>query len=417
MYKSNLIRDLLEAKEPYFSLSVRELEHVTGNQFAFKELSVYIRREFESKLKELMLDASATDDEIYLSLLKRVKNDNTRLAKILGINNPNSPLEVEDNVLHIVNNLTINKEAWVINENTARNMLLAMPPQKAANLLKYKTAKEMVENHDIYELFGLIRFSEGPEWLNRFNAQYSKLEFTDFERRQIQFKQLPQILAPAAKDFVLKKKHNLTHSKEMGVVYFLPVEDNIPGALLRIMPLSFHYINEIRMYSSYFKLNKKKPDFGKRVALALTAEPEILKLSDLGLKWGVIQRYFGKLKNEEHPEEFLPHLQPEDLHWRKAEEIIYQLDPEFKFWQDMDWIARLSHDNNPLTMNFMDVSLSFSNKLKFKDRLFYHFRESLWDQLMIGFVGEPEVENLIIAHLDNSSINISSQNLINKKEE
>jgi hypothetical protein len=65
----------------------------------------------------------------------------------------------------------------------------------------------------------------------------------------------------------------------------------------------------------------------------------------------------------------------------------------------------------------MDVSLSFSNKLKFKDRLFYHFRESLWDQLMIGFVGEPEVENLIIAHLDNSSINISSQNLINKKEE
>jgi hypothetical protein len=416
MYKSNLIRDLLEAKEPYFSLSVRELELATGNNVALKELSLYVRQSFNLKLKELMLEPDANDDEIYLALLKRVRDDNSRLAKILGIKNSNSPTEVEDNVLHITNNLTINKEAWVINENTAKKMLLAMPPEKAANLLKYKTAKEMIEKHDIYELFGLIRFSEGPEWLNRFNAQYNQLEPTDFERREIKFKQLPQILAPAAKKFIAKKKHNLTHSKEMGVVYFLPVEGDIPGALLRIMPLSFHYINEIRMYSAYFKLNKRRTDFGKRVTSALVAEPEILKLSDFGLKWGLIQRYFGKLKDEKHPEEFLPHLQPEDLHWRKSEDIIYQLDPEFKFWQNMDWVAKLSKDGSPLTMNFMDVSLSFSNKVKFKDRLFYHFRESLWDQLMISFAGESEVESLIIAHLDNSPVDVSNLTSSIKKE-
>ena len=39
--------------------------------------------------------------------------------------------------------------------------------------------------------------------------------------------------------------------------------------------------------------------------------------------WRVIQRYFGKLENEYHPEIFEPHVQPEDLHWRKAEEALY----------------------------------------------------------------------------------------------
>jgi hypothetical protein len=407
MYKSNLIRDLLEAKEPYFTLSVKELEHVTGNKVAFKELDIYIRQGFKAKLKELGLEPDASDEEIYISLLEKMKIDNARLANILGIKNPDSPSEVEQNVLHIVENITINKDAWVINENTAKKLLLAMPPEKAATLLKYKNPEEMIEKHDIYELFGLIRFSEGPDWLNKFNAQYKKLESTDFERRQIKFRQLPQILAPTAKAFVEKKKHNLTHSKEMGVVYFLPVKGDIPGALLRIMPLSFHYINEIRMYSAYFKLNRKRPDFGQRVVEALIAEPEPVKLSDLGVKWGMIQRYFGKLKDENHPEELFPHLQPEDLHWRKAEEIIYQLDPEFKFWQNMDWVARVAADDNPLTLNLMDVSLSFSNKLKFSDRLFYHFRESLRDQLMISFIKEPQVESLIIAHLDNSPVDIS----------
>jgi hypothetical protein len=144
----------------------------------------------------------------------------------------------------------------------------------------------------------------------------------------------------------------------MGVVYYLPVLDDIPGALLRILPLTFHYINEIRMYSAFFKLIRRRSDFAQKIVKTLIAEPEIAKFSDLGVNWGVIQRYFGKLKNEKHPEEFLPHLQPEDLHWRKAEEVIYQLDPEFKFWQDMDWVAKVASDGEPLTLNLMDVSLA-----------------------------------------------------------
>ena len=160
------------------------------------------------------------------------------------------------------------------------------------------------------------------------------------------------------------------------------------------------------MYSAYFKLIRRRSDFAQKIVNTLIAVPEIAKFSDLGVSWRVIQRYFGKLKNEKHPEEFLPHLQPEDLHFRKAEEVIYQLDPEFKFWQDMDWVAKVARDGEPLTLNLMDVSLSFSNKLKFSDRLYYHFRESLWDQLFIKYFGYKQVEELLIEHIDNETIDV-----------
>lgn len=404
--KTNLLRDLLKAKEPMFSLSVRELEELTGKNYAYKELILEIEQNFKLKLGQLGLDVYASDEDIYLALLGRIKDDNQRLAKILGIKNPDSPEEVEEVILHIVKNITIEKDAWVINENTAKKMMLANPPLKAMQVLGHKDAKTLAEKEDIYELFGIIRFSEGEDWLNKFNEGYLKLVPADFERRPIKFRRLSRKWLNKSEKFVEKKKHNLTHSKEMGVVYYLPVLDDIPGALLRILPLTFHYINEIRMYSAFFKLIRRRSDFAQKIVKTLIAEPEIVKFSDLGVNWGVIQRYFGKLKNEKHPEEFLPHLQPEDLHWRKAEEVIYQLDPEFKFWQDMDWVAKVASDGEPLTLNLMDVSLSFSNKLKFNDRLYYHFRESLWDQLFIKYFGYKQVEELLIEHIDNETIDV-----------
>jgi hypothetical protein len=406
MMKTNLLRDLLKAKEPMFSLSVRELEELTGKNYAYKELILEIEQNFKLKLGQLGLDVYASDEDIYLALLGRIKDDNQRLAKILGIKNPDSPEEVEEVILHIVKNITIEKDAWVINENTAKKMMLANPPLKAMQVLGHKDAKTLAEKEDIYELFGIIRFSEGEDWLNKFNEGYLKLVPADFERRPIKFRRLSRKWLNKSEKFVEKKKHNLTHSKEMGVVYYLPVLDDIPGALLRILPLTFHYINEIRMYSAFFKLIRRRSDFAQKIVKTLIAEPEIVKFSDLGVNWGVIQRYFGKLKNEKHPEEFLPHLQPEDLHWRKAEEVIYQLDPEFKFWQDMDWVAKVASDGEPLTLNLMDVSLSFSNKLKFNDRLYYHFRESLWDQLFIKYFGYKQVEELLIEHIDNETIDV-----------
>jgi hypothetical protein len=119
--------------------------------------------------------------------------------------------------------------------------------------------------------------------------------------------------------------------------------------------------------------------------------------------WRVIQRYFGKMENENHPEIFEPHVQPEDLHWRKAEEILYQMEPALHFWHDMDYVASL-RDGRPISFSLMDMAISYVNDLPYGDRAIYHFRESLWNEIFMRYMGHETLETQVLKQLDNEMI-------------
>ena len=88
--------------------------------------------------------------------------------------------------------------------------------------------------------------------------------------------------------------------------------------------------------------------------------------------WRVVQRYFGKLKDESHLRRFEPHVQPEDLHWRRAESLLYELDSGMEFYKDRDWVG-MDFDGAPVTLNFVDIALGYSNDIAYEDRYVYHF--------------------------------------------
>jgi hypothetical protein len=274
--------------------------------------------------------------------------------------------------------------------------------------LGYHLVSRLLETEDIYELFLALRFAESPEWLNGFDRQYLDLTPADFEPRRI--KVVPFAVekwGDIAEHFIQKKRHNITHSKEMGAIAIMPMkETRMTGITLKVMPLLFHYFNEIRLYSSFFKLMQTKKNFGAIVADTLIADPAHVKIVDNAhIHWRVIQRYFGKLTTEVHPEIFEPHLQPEDLHWRRAEEVLYEIDPELEFWKNLDFVAVLkgnAHDT--VTFNLMDISLGYSNAVPYEDRFLYHFRESLWNELFARYMGEKVLEEQLLEKLDNAII-------------
>ena len=163
-------------------------------------------------------------------------------------------------------------------------------------------------------------------------------------------------------------------------------------------------MNEVKLYSSFFKLKAKQPHFGEVVVNTLIADPgNASQMSGQYVHWRVIQRYFGKLKDESHKEAFEPHVHPEDLHWRRAEDLLYQIDPEMAFWKDNDYVG-MQFDNRPVTLNFVDVSLSYANAMSYEDRYVYHFRESLWNEIFIRYMSYPNLEHQILQQLDNDMI-------------
>ncbi|MGH9857343.1 MAG: hypothetical protein ACRD4B_05805, partial [Acidobacteriota bacterium] len=109
------------------------------------------------------------------------------------------------------------------------------------------------------------------------------------------------------------------------------------------------------------------------------------------------------LQDEAHPELFEPHVHPEDLHWRKAEEMLFEIDEQMEFWQDMDYVG-LMFDHAPVAFNLMDVSFAYSNSEPYEQRLSYHFRESLWNEIFMRYMGHKNLEDQILKQLDNDMI-------------
>jgi hypothetical protein len=300
----------------------------------------------------------------------------------------------------------IPRKCWVLKKSVAKEFLRKTPPTNIMKRLGYRSVDSMLKNENIFELYGALRFAENADWLNAFDAQYTTIRPSDFEERDIEIVTMPaDRWADLAEPFVHKKRHNITHLKEMGVILMLPIKaTEMHGITMTVMPLLFHYINEIRLYSAFFKLQQVKPDFAKIIIDTLIADPgQAAVMAGQTIHWRVIQRYFGKLENEYHPEIFEPHVQPEDLHWRKAEAILFQIDPELGWWRDLDYVG-VMHQNRPVAFNLMDVALSYTNNTPYAERAIFHFRESLWNELFERYMGEKTLEQQVLGQLNNSMI-------------
>lgn len=404
---SKILRDLLDAEEPIFSLSLRQLEAASGHKGVDAALIGEIARKMRESIAALGLDPNdTTGPELYAALMARMKADNERVTRLIGGNDPDDVKHMVPLMVKAVEAMPINRQAWVLKRSVAKKLLKTMPPEKLMKHLGYRSVDSMLKHENIDEVYTALRFSEGGEWLNKYNELFKTIKPSDFETRDISIVVMDHDkYVDLATHFVEKKLHNITHTKEMGVIVVVPMHAaRMKGITLKSLPLIFHYINEIRLYSAFFKLKQVNHNFGETVVETLIADPGAAsQMAGRNVHWRVIQRYFGKMKDENHPEAFEPHVHPEDLHWRKAEEMLGILDPEMKFWQELDYVGKMV-GAWPITFNLMDVSLSYSNEISYKERYVYHFRESLWNEIFMRYMGHANLENQILKQLDNDMI-------------
>lgn len=404
---SNLGR-FLQAKEPLFDHALHQLEVSSHNKGVDVKLTAEIAEKAADRLKRLGLPHDATGPEIYEALLKQVAVHDERLAHSIGGSDPTNLQEMIPLIVKAAQNSPLPKDGWFLKEAKAREMLRHMPPLAVMERLGYHLVSRLLDGEDVFELFLALRFVEDADWLNDFDRLYHDLTPDDFEPRPIRVVPFDaNKWGDVAEHFIAKKRHNITHSKEMGAIAIMPMrETHMQGVTLKVLPLLCHYFNEIRLYSSFFKLMAPKKNFGAIVSDTLIADPAHVKIADtVHIHWRVIQRYFGKLADEKHPEIFEPHVQPEDLHWRRAEEILYDIDPELEFWMGLDYVAVDTGDtHDTVTFNLMDISLSYSNNIRYADRYLYHFREALWNEVFARYMGEKVLEDQLLVKLDNAVI-------------
>ena len=407
---SKFLSDLLDAEEPVFTQAVHQLEEVSGRAGADVKLIGDITAKAHENMRELGLNpAASTGEEVYYALLGRVEKDIKRLVSIIGADQTRAD-EVQYLVPYMVeaaNKVKFNRRVFVLKRESAKNLLRKMPPVQLMKKLGYDDVEAMFAGEDFDEIYTALRFSEGAEWLTEYDELFKHVTPEDYEERDLRIIQMDHDkYVDLATHFVQKKLHNVTHTKEMGTIVVVPMHvRKMRGLALKTLPLLLHYMNEVKLYSTFFKLKSTQPNFGKTVVETLIADPGTgSQMAGKRVHWRVIQRYLGKHKEDAIDKvAFEPHVQPEDLHWRRAEDLLFQIDPELTFWKDRDYVA-LNYDGFPIAFNLFDVSFAYSNKEPYSGRYAYHFRESLWNEIFVRYMGFKNLADQVLAQLDNDMI-------------
>jgi len=319
------------------------------------------------------------------------------------------------------------KKLFVLKKEKAEEFLRKNSPPNIIKALKYKDVDELFKKEDLIDIFSALRFIETNEWMHHaFDEFYPTLTPDDFEKKEVELRTLPIKWLRIAEKFVKKKYHNISHLKELGVIFVIPLKIDTPGETLRMFSLILHYLHELAFYSRLFEktamtLSSNRANFGRSLISLLKGEnPEGAIPARKGINWLIIQQYLAK-DNKNDPRLFIPHVNPEALHWQKAEQDISHLGKRFdsidiEIWLDVDWVggyfkSKVKSQKSKvmeelISFDLVDNVMALVQKEE-RIKYLYHHQEALWNKVFEEYMGADNLEELMIKNFDKGYISLS----------
>ncbi len=408
------IAKILRCDRDYIYKIDRHFSEITGKSGVFDSIVEENDSIVEERVRRLGLSMGASAKEVYDALISKVEADDYKLSRALGMPSWTSQKGCEyvgSIAKKVIKNSGAPARGFFLKKEKAKEFLEKEPPRKILAYLGYGSVEKMIEKEDLFEIFCALRFVEGNEWLNKnFFRLYEHLTPDDFEERDIEVRALSPKWNNVAQVFVMKKWHNISHLKELGVVFIIPISLGISGELLRMMSLVLHYLHEVPFYSDMFRMiSEERKTFSGNLISLLRGDVVEKKISE-GEKtlWLVVQRYLAK-DDENEWRLFVPRINPEALHWARASadlarigEVIPLEGGDLSFWEDLDWVGEYFKDdigNDALvSLNVVDTVMSLVQKKELIKYL-YHHQEALWNKIFQEYFGEKLLEKAMKKHL------------------
>lgn len=353
-----------------------------------------------------------TANEVREALFDQIEKHEKELYEHVGITPDNFDFE---KVAAAARAMTTETDGFFLKKDYAKEILKQRPPHSTIKYLGYSNVEAMLDVEDVGDVFSALRFTETDEWMHEtFDVAYSKFTPEDFEYRAIELRVLGDQWKEIAEKYVAKKHHNVSHLKEFGIIFLNPIAETGQGKFLRDFALLLHYFHEISYYSKLFQKFAELPNFNEKFISLLRGDvPE--KTTVQPGEWLIVQRYLWKVDPED-PRLFIPRVNPESMHWRKAEEDLVKFGSESKesgleFWEKFWSVAGLFEGKNGkelVSFDLEDVAMGAVARAEGKSNTFtYHQREALWNNLFASYVGGyEELEKMLIEHMQNGSIQV-----------
>lgn len=409
------IAKLLRTPEAVLADLFQKMEKATGRKGVAQKIAEENEAIVSRKLTDLGINKEKADTQLVeAELLKKTKEADGAFYDFLGKPDFSQPTCCGA-MIDIVRSISNLRPGYFLKQEKLRNFLVLNPPKNIMAALGYSDVTELLAKEELYEIFAALRFVENERWLNEvFFRPYNDLNAGSFEERRAEIKVLGQKWLPIAEKFVGKKLHNISHLKEAGLVFIVPVKkENFAGQSLETFSLILHYLHEIDFYCQLFRKYAELPNFGANLVKLLSGAVEGATVEHKGLNWRIIQRYLAKIDPQD-PRLFEPHVNPETVHWLKAEKEMDAMslkNPQAKldFWRGTDDFAGEifpagKKGEEIVSFDLLDniISLTHGGLGKY----LYHQQEALWNKIFIEFMGEEELEEMIVENIEKGFIEL-----------
>jgi hypothetical protein len=395
---SRLLCELLGASEPGFSQLIRDLESAAGQPGVDVRLNADAIHATQAKNRALGLDARDTNGrELYHSLRQFVEKHDRILSELISGSANHSDDHPLQCALTVIQKLPLPDNCWVLKKSSAKNILKNMPPRNLMKQLGYRSIDSLLKRENISQIYAAINLLESEKWLKRFAGSYKLLDSTDFEQRKIEFTVLDgDKWGNAAAEFGRQQSNHIIRINIMGIIAGLPVSAQPPtGVLLATTALIAYHMQQIRSYSAYCKSQQVKANFGE-----LVAKPRLeVEVAGQILPWPVLYYHLSNTQSEALAAIFEPHVLPEDFENQVLANTLGSLSPEFRFWQQTDYLGATDSDG-AVSYNLLDAAFNYCNNVEYSHRSVYYMRESLWYELYSRYLTQDPVKRLILAQLD-----------------
>jgi len=309
----------------------KKMISVTGKKGVFEAIYVENTTKIEEILTEFNIAPKDCEAEnVYGALLQRLTEMDNILYKFLGRPDLTTMSESCGKLCEIAQKISTFSRGFFVKRERAIELLEEFPPQNLLNHFRHKTVEQLIDNRGFASVFASLRFAQDNDWMHEFfTVAYSKLTPDDFEERNVELKVLETEWLDVAEKFLKKKYHNVSHLKEMGIIFITPLTLNTAGETTRMFMLLLHYLNEVPFYSKLFRKYAEEPNFIQKLQSLLRGDVPEIPVPEppegKTISFRVIQRYLAK-DNENDFRLLEPHVNPEAEHWYKAEQDLGKLE-------------------------------------------------------------------------------------------
>lgn len=394
---TRVLSELLGAEQPRFGVTIRQLEAATGRPSTDIRLTTEVSQRAMQKIRSLGLDPQdTTGKELYYTLLERFKHDEMLTREALGLDTASSAADISVAAVKFVEAEIGGNTAFALKNSVAKKLLKKVPPKKAMKQLRYRSLDSMLKHETIPHLYTAAFLYESLAWRKKYLEQYTALQPSDFELRHTDIS-IPQTSRWATIAHEGAQSQPVIVFKELGAVVVL---DKAPAAtMLGEITLILSALNDIQSTSSFLKLQQMKPDFGSFVRTIANEEP-LTKAELMGkiVPWRVVHQYYARFKDAYNALIFEPHIHSDDLGWLHPESVLSKLHPAVDFWHDTRYTAHLDGVDK-VSLNIFDVARNYAGQLPYAHRIFQGLQQSLWQELMIRYLDQRNVEQAIAGDL------------------